>query len=116
MLQAGCDRRVGGDVRSFQTAHKRNTHHFREIRIFTKCFPEAWPEWIATEIENRRKAPRNGGSSCFDRQLFPRRAHQLWIERRGHPDLLREECSAANVVGAVNGVDAIDHRNAETCF
>src|SRR6185369_9442031 len=94
----------------------RDAHHLRKIWILAKRFPETWPEWIATEIENRRETPWNAGGTCFNRGDLSGTLHQLGIERRGHSDLLWKESRALHVISAVNRVDAINHRNAEPRF
>src|SRR5688572_8173060 len=116
VFQTRGDLLLRGDVRTFEAAHESNAHHFREIRIFTKRFPETGPAGIASEIEYRREAPRNSRGASFDRGDLGRAPHQFRVPRCRHADLLGKESRTLDVVRAMYRVDGVDHRNAEPGF
>src|SRR5688500_19471036 len=116
MFQTGSDLLLRSDIGTFESADERDAHHFSEIWILTKRFPETRPAWIASEIEHGREAPRNSGGASFECGDLRGALHQFRIERCRHADLLREKRRVLDVVGAVNRVDAVDHRNAKSRF
>src|SRR5204863_1576368 len=74
-------------------------------------FVEARPQRLPTEIERRRKCPRDAGGARLRGRDFGEALHEWWIPRRGHADLLREERCALHVVCAVDGINAVEDGN-----
>src|ERR1044072_4764659 len=88
MLQTRRDLCLRTDVAAFETTRKRDAHHFREVRIFAKGFVKTRPQWIASEIEHGREAPRYPGGARFGSTDLRRALHQFGVPRRRHSDLL----------------------------
>ena len=111
VLQRRGDLRRRGWIGALITAHRCRRHHAGQVWILPERFVQPRPERLPPDIEHRREGPRNARRSRFGCCDATRLEHQPRIPGRRHSERLRKQRRARDVVRAVNGIDAVQHRD-----
>ena len=84
--------------------------------VLAKSFVQPRPQRLPADVEHRRKVPWDTRRPCFCGRHATRVEHQLRIPRRRHPERLRKQRGALDVVRPVNGINAVKDRDLQPCF
>jgi len=100
-----------GQVRALEAAHRRASHFLHQLRVFGETFVRAAPTYILRHRDARREHPLDAGGADFLGGDSLHSFHQRGVARASHPDIVREDDRAQDVVVPVHRVDAVQDRN-----
>ena len=113
MLGGGRRRGRPGQVLALESRDERLGQLGDLERVLAVALEGAAPADVLRHRHDRSEVPADAGGGHLERGRLADPLHQVDVVRRAEPDLLGEDRGARDVVVAVDGVDAVEHRDAE---
>ena len=113
MLGGGRRRGGAGQVLALEAGDERLAELGDRQRVLAVALVGAAPADVLRDRHDRTEVPADAGRGHLGRGRLADPLHEVDIARRAEPHLLREDRGADDVVVAVDGVDAVQHRDAE---